>query len=108
MRYMLSAKYYEYGRVQPDEAESTPLLSLSQPAPHASNWPMGFAEAVICKGYQIGHDLCAALTESGRLQWTRIFVRQRRLRDDAGGFIEGFQRHKTGPNAPAYASRGNT
>ena len=37
VRCMQSAEYYEYGRVRPDEAESTPLLTLSQPVPHASN-----------------------------------------------------------------------
>ncbi len=76
--------------------------------PMRQTGPWGFAEAVISKGYQIGHDLYCALTESGRLQWTGIFVRQRRLRGDAGGFTEGFQRRKTGPDAPAYASRGDT
>jgi outer membrane autotransporter protein len=48
------------------------------------------------QGYQIGHDLYAAVTDSGQLQRGGFFVGQSRLRGDVDGFAEGFQHRKAG------------
>ncbi|MFJ3483542.1 autotransporter outer membrane beta-barrel domain-containing protein [Pseudomonas sp. NPDC090202] len=48
------------------------------------------------KGYQIGHDLYAATTDSGQLQRLGFFVGQSTLRGDVDGFAEGFQHRKSG------------
>ncbi|WP_062378698.1 autotransporter family protein [Pseudomonas abietaniphila] len=48
------------------------------------------------QGYQIGHDLYAAATDSGQLQRVGFFVGQSRLRGDVDGFAEGFQHRKAG------------
>jgi outer membrane autotransporter protein len=48
------------------------------------------------QGYQIGHDLYAAVTDSGQLQRGGLFVGQSRLRGDVDGFAEGFQHRKAG------------
>jgi outer membrane autotransporter protein len=48
------------------------------------------------QGYQIGHDLYAAITDSGQLQRGGFFVGQSRLRGDVDGFAEGFQHRKAG------------
>jgi outer membrane autotransporter protein len=48
------------------------------------------------QGYQIGHDLYSATTESGQTQRIGLFVGQSRLRGDVDGFAEGFQHRKAG------------
>ncbi|SDG89768.1 autotransporter outer membrane beta-barrel domain-containing protein [Pseudomonas abietaniphila] len=48
------------------------------------------------QGYQIGHDLYAAVTDSGQRQRGGFFVGQSRLRGDVDGFAEGFQHRKAG------------
>jgi outer membrane autotransporter protein len=48
------------------------------------------------QGYQIGHDLYAALTDSGQLQRMGFFVGQSRLRGHVDGFAEGFQHRDAG------------
>lgn len=48
------------------------------------------------KGYQIGHDLYASVTDSGRLQRFGLFVGQSRLQGDVKGFAVGFQNHRSG------------
>ncbi len=47
-------------------------------------------------GYQIGHDLYAAPTDSGLSQHLGFFVGQSRLRGDVDGFAEGFQHTNAG------------
>jgi len=48
------------------------------------------------QGYQIGHDLYSATTESGQTQRIGLFVGQSRLRGHVGGFAEGFQHRNAG------------
>lgn len=48
------------------------------------------------KGYQVGHDLHAALTDSGQVQHAGVFVGQSRLQGSVKGFAEGFKSTKAG------------
>ncbi len=48
------------------------------------------------QGYQIGHDLYAAPTDTGQSQRMGVFVGQSRLRGDVDGFADGFQHTKAG------------
>lgn len=48
------------------------------------------------KGYQVGHDLYVAPTDSGRVQRAGVFVGQSRLQGSVEGFAEGFKGTKAG------------
>jgi outer membrane autotransporter protein len=48
------------------------------------------------KGYQVGHDLYAAPTDSGQVQHAGVFVGQSRLQGSVKGFAEGFKGTKAG------------
>lgn len=48
------------------------------------------------KGYQVGHDLYAAPTDSGQVQHAGVFVGQSRLQGSVKGFAEGFKDTKAG------------
>jgi outer membrane autotransporter protein len=48
------------------------------------------------KGYQVGHDLYAAPTNSGQVQHAGVFVGQSRLQGSVKGFAEGFKDTKAG------------
>jgi outer membrane autotransporter protein len=48
------------------------------------------------KGYQVGHDLYAAPTDSGQVQHAGLFVGQSRLQGSVNGFAEGFKGTKAG------------
>lgn len=48
------------------------------------------------KGYQVGHDLFVAPTDSGRVQRAGVFVGQSRLQGSVEGFAEGFKGTKAG------------
>ncbi|GFM84738.1 hypothetical protein PSCICO_01370 [Pseudomonas cichorii] len=48
------------------------------------------------KGYQVGHDLLALQTSSGRTQRTGLFVAHTQLDGHVKGFAEGFEGRRTG------------
>lgn len=48
------------------------------------------------KGYQVGHDLFVAPTDSGRVQRAGVFVGQSRLQGSVEGFADGFKGTKAG------------
>ncbi|MDN7142667.1 autotransporter outer membrane beta-barrel domain-containing protein [Pseudomonas sp. JQ170] len=48
------------------------------------------------KGYQVGHDLYAALTRGGQIQRFGLFMGRSRLHGDVKGFAEGFQDRHSG------------
>jgi outer membrane autotransporter protein len=48
------------------------------------------------KGYQVGHDLYAAPSDSGQVQHAGVFVGQSRLQGSVKGFAEGFKDTKAG------------
>jgi outer membrane autotransporter protein len=48
------------------------------------------------KGYQVGHDLYVAPTDSGRVQRAGVFVGQSRLQGSVQGFAEGFKGTRAG------------
>jgi outer membrane autotransporter protein len=48
------------------------------------------------KGYQVGHDVYAAPTDSGQVQHAGVFVGQSRLQGSVKGFAEGFKSTKAG------------
>lgn len=48
------------------------------------------------KGYQVGHDLYAAPTNSGQVQHAGVFMGQSRLQGSVKGFAEGFKDTKAG------------